>query len=63
MLEHFDLDQKQKDEILDSPSVPHPWIKPETQKMRFQLALNKTFCSKPPPTNDRQLEHSKLQKL
>ena len=59
----LDLHQKRKDEIFDSPSVRHPRIKPETQKMRFHLALNKAFCSKPPPTNSRQLEHSKLQKL
>ena len=38
-----------QDEILHSPCIPHPWIKPDTQKTRFHLALNKTFRCKPPP--------------
>ena len=37
-----DLHQKQKDEILDSPCVPKPRIKPGRQKARFQSALNNT---------------------
>ena len=50
------------DEILDSPCVPHPWIKPGTQKMKFQPALHNTVCSKIPPPIHWQLEHSKIQK-
>ena len=45
---------------------PHPWIKPGTQKMRFQSALNKTFCSKPPSTHPptiRPLQTRKITKL
>ena len=30
--------------------------------MRFQPALNKTFCRKPPPPTHLQLEHSKILK-
>ena len=29
--------------------VSHPWIKSGTQKMRFQPALNNTFCLESPP--------------
>ena len=43
--------------------VPHPGIKPETQKVRFQLALNYSFCRKTPPPTHWQLQHSKLQKI
>ena len=32
------------------------------KKMQFQPALNKTFCSTPPPPNQQRLKHSKLQK-
>ena len=65
-LRSLDLYQKQKYEILDSLCVSHPWVKPGTQKMRFQPVPNKTFCSKLPlhyrPTN-RALQTTKITKL
>ena len=48
--------RNKKDEILDSPCVPHPWIKPGTQKIKFQPALNKTLSFKPPSPNHQQLK-------
>ena len=59
-LRSLDLHQKQKDEILDSRCLSHPWIKPGAQKMRFQPTLNKIFCSKSPTSTHQQLEHYEL---
>ena len=51
-----------KNEILDSPYITHPWIKPGTQKMQLQLALTKASCSTPIPPTHQQLKHSPPQK-
>ena len=47
---------------LHPPSLT--WIKPGTQKMQFQLALNKTFCSTPTlPTHRLNTPNYKINKI
>ena len=36
---------------------------PDGKKMRFQLALNKTFCSTPPPLIHRRFKHRQRTKI
>ena len=41
---------------------PYPWIKPKTQKIRFQPALNKSFCSTPPIIHQPTIKALQLEK-
>ena len=48
---------------LDPPLALRDFSRRNKQKIRFQLALNKTFCLTPPPLSYRQLQHLNKKKL